>query len=81
MIKTDLGEQLHGHTSLYARIPFTVDDPAALKGLSLRMKYEDGYVAYINGVEVHREGLRQDDPTFDSTSTSRRPARRRIRER
>ncbi len=71
LIKTDLGDQLQGHTSLYARIPFTVDDPAALKGLSLRMKYEDGYVAYINGTEVYRTGLREDDPTFDSTSRSR----------
>ena len=35
------------------------------------MKYEDGYVAYLNGVEVARKGLRQDDPTFDSTAPSR----------
>jgi hypothetical protein len=71
LIQTDLAEQLEGRTSLYARIPFQIDDPAALRGFSLRMKYEDGYVAYINGVEVHRTGLRQDQPTFDSTSTSR----------
>jgi hypothetical protein len=71
LIETDLGEQLMGHTSLYVRIPFQVDDPTALAGLSLRMKFEDGYVAYINGVEVHRDGLREDEPTFNSTSRSR----------
>ena len=71
LIATNLGAELSNKSSLYVRVPFQIEDPQSLAGLSLRMKYEDGYVAYINGVEVVRKGLRQDDPTFDSTSTSR----------
>ena len=36
-------------TSLYVRIPFAVADPAAIGSLRLRVKYEDGYQAWING--------------------------------
>ena len=71
LIKTDLSADLNGKTSLYARIPFQVDNLAAIKALSLRMKYEDGYVAYLNGVEIARKGLVQAEPTFDSTARSR----------
>ena len=71
LIVTDLGTQAQGHTSIYARVPFNVDDPASLSALTLSMKYDDGFVAYLNGTEVERTGLRQDDPTFDSTSKTR----------
>ena len=71
LIQTDLGDQLAGKTSLYLRVPFDVEDPASLDALSLRMKYEDGVVAYVNGTEVFRDGLQQDEPAFDSTSTGR----------
>lgn len=42
-------------TSAYLRVPFTVEGRAALleKGsLSLRMRYDDGFVAYLNGERV-----------------------------
>ncbi|HEX2973984.1 MAG TPA: lamin tail domain-containing protein, partial [Tepidisphaeraceae bacterium] len=38
--------------SVLIRVPFTVDDPSKLGGLKLRMKYEDGFVAYLNGQRV-----------------------------
>ncbi len=42
--------------SCYIRIPFTVDaaDVASLGSLTLKMLYDDGFVAYLNGVELHR---------------------------
>lgn len=41
--------------SVFMRVPFTVtDDPSAYLGLLLCMRYDDGYVAYINGHEVAR---------------------------
>jgi VCBS repeat-containing protein len=43
-----------GATSILVRIPFTVEDLEAASVLRLRMKYDDGFVAYINGVEVAR---------------------------
>ena len=35
------------------------------------MKADDGYAAYLNGVEVARDRLKQEQPTFDSTANSR----------
>ena len=37
--------------SVYVRIPFQVDSPES-DTLTLKMKYDDGFVAYLNGVEV-----------------------------
>ncbi len=55
LIATDLEERLHGvNASVYVRIPFQVEDPAALESLSLRMRYDDGFIAYINGQEAAR---------------------------
>ena len=42
---------MHPH-SLYVRIPFEVKDPEAYKGLALTMRYDDGFVAYLNGSMV-----------------------------
>lgn len=39
-------------TSLYQRLEFDVADPAALSSLQLEMRYDDGFVAYLNGVRV-----------------------------
>ena len=45
-------------TSIFLRIPFTVTDPTQIKDLTLQMKYDDGFVAYLNGVEVARSNIR-----------------------
>ena len=58
-------------TSLYVRLPFTVANPAALGTLRLRVKYEDGYQAWINGSAA----AGHDGPTtlaFNSAATSAR---------
>ena len=53
LIETDLESQLHQTTaSVYARIPFTVAAPDDVLAMSLDVKFDDGFVAYINGVEV-----------------------------
>ncbi|MBX3433669.1 MAG: chitobiase/beta-hexosaminidase C-terminal domain-containing protein [Pirellulales bacterium] len=41
-----------GTTSVYARFAFHVGDPAAFSSLRLQMLYDDGFVAYINGLRV-----------------------------
>jgi hypothetical protein len=43
--------------SVFLRTTFNVDDPALLTKLRLRIRYQDGFVAYLNGVEVARRGL------------------------
>ncbi|MDP4642817.1 MAG: lamin tail domain-containing protein [Opitutales bacterium] len=46
------GQPPSTYDSAYIRVDFTVSDPADISQLVLRMKYDDGFVAYINGVQV-----------------------------
>ena len=49
----DLGNALNGqNTSIYIRIPFNVADASTFTEMTLRMKYDDGFVAYLNGQQV-----------------------------
>ena len=41
--------------SVYMRFAFDVADPAGISDLVLGAKWEDGYIAYLNGTEIHRE--------------------------
>ena len=52
-------------TSLYTRIGFNASDLSSLTSLTLKMKYVDGYVAYLNGVEVASENA-PSSPTWNS---------------
>ena len=40
------------NASAFIRIPFEVDDPTSFDRLKLQMNFDDGFVAYLNGVEV-----------------------------
>ena len=42
------------NTTAYIRLPFNITEVVDFNSLKLRMKYDDGFVAYINGVEVAR---------------------------
>lgn len=55
--------------SLCFRRTFTVADPSALHSLKLMMKYEDGFVAYLNGTEIARANF-NGTPTHNSTAIS-----------
>lgn len=58
LIGTDVQTAMHGqNASAYVRMPFDVPTPEALAkvdSLTLGMKYDDGFVAYLNGTEVAR---------------------------
>jgi hypothetical protein len=41
--------------TVYIRIPFLVTNVAELDTLTLRMQYEDGMIAYLNGREIARD--------------------------
>jgi hypothetical protein len=43
--------------SFYFRKQFSVSDPAPIHWLLLRLDYQDGFVAYLNGTEIARRGL------------------------
>lgn len=54
---TVLGDMKGSYLTVYARRAFVVEDPAAVRRLILRLGYDDGFVAYLNGTEVARRGL------------------------
>lgn len=51
-IGTKLDEMRGVNGSAYLRTSFQVDDPQAVSGLFLRMRYDDGFIAYLNGQRV-----------------------------
>jgi hypothetical protein len=49
-INTDVLSQMYGSSATaYVRIPFTVSDPTVFDNMQLLMRYDDGFVAYLNG--------------------------------
>ncbi|MFT7443795.1 MAG: hypothetical protein ACI9AF_000693 [Granulosicoccus sp.] len=55
-------------TSAYIRIPFDITDAAALAQLSLTIRYDDGFYAYLNGTEIAVRNAPA-NPTWNSTAT------------
>jgi hypothetical protein len=51
-IATELNDMRNNYLSVYARREFTIEDLSQLTGLMLTMEYDDGYIAYLNGVPV-----------------------------
>lgn len=55
LIATNIGTAMRNvNASALLRIPFTVADSAGLNVLELRMRYDDGFVAWLNGTEIAR---------------------------
>ncbi|HUU23169.1 MAG TPA: lamin tail domain-containing protein [Phycisphaerae bacterium] len=70
---TDISGAMMGvHSSAYLRIPFVVGEDDLFQSLQLRMKYDDGFVAYVNGVEVARRNAPA-TPSWDSAAPADRP--------
>jgi len=66
------GDMLGFNASLWSRIEFdVVEDTSLFSTLKLRMKYDDGFVAYLNGVEVTRDNF-TGTPRCDSVADSNR---------
>ena len=55
------------HPTVYIRIEFDVEDPS-FDTLTLRMRYDDGFVAYINGVQVASANAPA-NPQWDSSAS------------
>ena len=55
LIRTELPEMYNNNASAYIRYKFDIADQATIDSLgsvALRMRYDDGFVAYLNGVEI-----------------------------
>ena len=70
-ISLDLNELMYGlNGSCYIRIPFQfAGDRDALEIMTLRMQYDDGFVAYLNGTEVARRNV-AGDPAWNSVASA-----------
>lgn len=69
LIQTDVGELMEGkNASVFLRIPFDVTEPAGLGTLTLQAKYDSGFIAYVNGVEVARGNADRDAVNARATS-------------
>ncbi|MBC8242925.1 MAG: ankyrin repeat domain-containing protein [Verrucomicrobia bacterium] len=68
----DFDDQMYGKaTSLYLRFPFALDSLDAIqsaRNLLLRMKCDDGFIAYLNGHDVARHNAPQ-GARWDSVAT------------
>jgi hypothetical protein len=72
LIQTSIQAQLDTVNAVaYVRIPFTVADPASVSSLVLKMRYDDGFTAFLNGTEVARRNA-----PAAITNTSRASSRR-----
>ena len=63
------------NASVFVRVPFSIPDAEALAdigALALNMKYDDGFVAYLNGVEIASANV-PNPLAWDSDATSGHP--------
>jgi hypothetical protein len=70
-ITLDVGAQMYGsQASCYIRIPFTFSGNSAdLEMLTLNIRYDDGFIAYLNGVEIARRNF-TGDPLYNSAASA-----------
>ena len=70
-IGTDLASLMRSNSaSAYVRLPFTVDDPLQITRLLLRVRYDDGFVASLNGTVVATRNA-PGTPAWNSTAMAR----------
>ncbi|MEX0642016.1 MAG: CotH kinase family protein [Pirellulales bacterium] len=70
LVQTDVqAAMLNQGSSLYLRYPFTVAGVADIQNLSMAATYDDGFVAYLNGVQVASRAAPA-SPTHTSVATT-----------
>lgn len=71
LISLDIGPLMYNkHSTCYIRIPFTFDvDPPSFDTLLLKIRYDDAFVAWLNGNEIARDNF-TGIPDWDSDGTS-----------
>ncbi|MBN2614044.1 MAG: CotH kinase family protein [Bacteroidales bacterium] len=52
--------------SLFMRIEFTIRDTSAICDALFYIDYDDGFIAYINGNEIAREGITGNPPAYNA---------------
>jgi hypothetical protein len=68
---TDIEADLRNeHETCYIRVPFTLSsNPTSIASLKLKMRFDDGFVAYLNGVKIASANAPA-SPAWNSGATS-----------
>lgn len=69
LINLELATMQDQTASAYIRIAFTLDGTEGISQLALRLKYDDGFVAYVNGTQVATANAPA-VPTYASSATA-----------
>ncbi|HUV64536.1 MAG TPA: lamin tail domain-containing protein, partial [Sedimentisphaerales bacterium] len=73
LISLDVETVMYGrNTTCYIRIPFTFAGPGDFKSLILNIRYDDGFIAYLNGTEIARRNF-DGTPAWNSSAAAARP--------
>ncbi len=60
----------NGTLSIFTRAEFTIENPASVNNLMLHVDYDDGYIAFLNGVEISRANMSGDSPASYNQATT-----------
>ncbi|MHC4560622.1 MAG: CotH kinase family protein, partial [Planctomycetota bacterium] len=71
LISLDLQAQMYNKNSTcYIRIPFNLDgSPDKFNSMTLKVRYDDAFIAYLNGTEVARKNF-NGTPTWNSSAST-----------
>ena len=61
------------HSTAYLRLPFVVENPLLLTGLVLRVRYDDGFAAWLNGIPVASDNVPEGPLGWESSAPASRP--------
>ncbi len=67
----DVGAMYNTNQTVYARVPFAVANPAAYQFLTLRLRYEDGVIVWLNGTLIIADNAPA-SPQWNSGATANR---------
>jgi len=73
---TELSDMMSDYLTLFTRAPFHVANPASITRLNLAVDYDDGFVAYLNGVEIARRNMPAGPANHDTAASSVRDSSR-----
>ncbi len=63
---SDIQDDLYRlNTTLYLRVPFTIEDPIAITSLQFGARYDDGFAIYINGSPILVSAFEPNDGVWD----------------
>src|SRR5688572_28197714 len=66
---TQLTDMMNQYTTIYMRRTFNVENLADIAGLRLGFQCDDGFIAWINGVEAYRYNVPAGQRAYNTSAT------------